>query len=43
MMNWYASPVMIALAALNAVIWAAAGAYLGYRMLRKHFSPAGVV
>lgn len=43
MMGWYASPLIILLAAVNACIWAALGAYIGYRMLKKHFAPAGVV
>lgn len=43
MMSWFASPLMILLAAINACIWAAVGAYIGYRMRKKHFAPAGVV
>lgn len=43
MMGWFASPSMIALACLNACVWAAVGAYVGYRMRKKHFAPAGVV
>lgn len=43
MMGWFASPLMILLATLNSILWAAVGAYLGYRMRKKHFAPAGVV
>lgn len=43
MMGIYASPVMISLAALSSCIFAALGGFIGYKLLKKHFKPAGVV
>lgn len=43
MMNFYTSPVMVGLSVLCACVCSAIGAFLGYRMLQKHFKPAGVV
>ncbi|MFV0529115.1 MAG: MptD family putative ECF transporter S component [Lachnospiraceae bacterium] len=41
MMRWFTSPVMLLLAALNACVFAALGSFLGFKMLKKHFRPAG--
>lgn len=43
MMNLFGSPVMIFLAVLLSCACAAIGSYIGYRMRKKHFQPAGVL
>lgn len=43
LMSFYASPVMILLSIICACVCAALGGFLGYKMLKKHFKPAGVV
>lgn len=42
-MDFYTSPVMIGLSVVCACICAAVGGFIGYKMLQKHFKPAGVV
>lgn len=42
MMNLY-TPFTILLAVISSCIFAAIGAYIGYRMMKKHFQPAGVM
>ena len=43
MMNFYTSPVMVCLSVLCACLCAAIGGFIGYKLLQKHFKPAGVV
>ncbi len=42
MMSIYASPLLIGLASLNSAVWAGVGGFVGYKLLKKHFKPAGV-
>ena len=43
MLSIFASPVFVSLATLNSCVWAALGAFIGYKMMKKHFQPAGIV
>ena len=38
----FGSPLLVLIAALNAALWASVGAYIGSRMMKKHFRPAGI-